>query len=277
MAFFYTNRAAVDYLTVTCWLPETYDTLLELMTLRDDPDKCEESKMMWYSGTRCNWENGSAFWGTGENNHKLHHIIQVSGAVSDSAAFALAHRERRYWKVSRFDVQITISLPEWYKSRALVETLRSDDWPHRSRKVTLIDGDGDDTVYVGSRYSERYIRIYVKEKDWLRFEIEYKGDLAEKAFDRYQKAPFIAGAGLLVSEIVRLPRHPVLQEYLNVLGKANQIDIQTAKPTKTPSKTFKWFRRQVYPALGRLLNDHDVGQQTRSLLEGLLQETEKAE
>lgn len=275
MAVFYTNRAAVDYLTVTFWDPSKFKEFSDLVIGDVDPEKCSAAKMMWYQGVRCNWENGSAFFGEGENNERMHHIAQISGAVSDHVAFALSHQDGDYWNTSRIDLQITIPLPEWYKSRGLTETLRGDEWPGRSRNITLIDGGGDDTVYIGSRHSDRYIRVYVKEVEWLRFEVEYKGHLARKVWERYSRVPTLAAAGILVSELARLPRHPILVEFAESLRHANRIDVATAKPTKTPSKTFLWFRKQVLPALTRLLNDHDFGDKTRAILDSLLKERDK--
>lgn len=272
MTQFYVHRAAADYITITSWNRDVFEKLKDWLTLVDDPEKCDPASVMWYSGTRCNWTNGSAFYGEGTNQDRQHFLIQISGMAADGAAFALAHKSTDYWKVSRIDFQITIPLPEWYKSRAFVDSLRNDVWPWRSRTVTLVDGNGDDTVYIGSRQSERFIRVYVKDADYLRFEVEFKGKLAEKAFERYSGAPTIAAAGIIAGELVKLPKHPVQREFREVISLANTIDIQNAKPVTTPSKTFKWFTKQVLPALKKLVNDHDVGDRTRAILLELITE-----
>ena len=271
MSNFIVERAALDYLTMTFWEARYYERFLWSVVGDPDPDKCTDTSIMWYRGTRCNWDDGSIFYGVGENQGKKHWLTQTSGAAADRVGFALANEKKPGANVSRLDAQITIPLPDWYKAPAFTQTLRNGLWKGRSRKVTLIDGNGDDTVYIGSRSSDRYIRVYVKEKDWLRFEVEFKGKLAFAAWLRYEKSPLLAPAGILVSEIIKLPEHPIKKAFLEQLRNANAIDVQAKKPVKTPSKTFRWLITQVAPALERLLNDHDVGPAAADVLLSLVE------
>ena len=271
MAEFIAYRAAVDYLTVTFWDSQVWSSCVTLLGGVADEDKCVPARMMMYTGHRCTWNDGSIFWGEGVHSDRKHFIIQVSGAASDRAALALKSVKGSYWNITRIDLQITLDLPEWYKSRSLVDTLRKAEWKSKPRKVTLIDGNGDDTVYIGSRTSDRYIRIYVKEKDFLRFEVELKGDYAKAAWERYKAGGYLTVAGMLVTEMVKLPKHPIVDVFAAQLKQANAVEIMGAKPVKTPSKTFRWFVTQVAPAIERLLNDHDTGAITRDVLLSLLE------
>lgn len=90
------------------------------------------------------------------------------------------------WGVSDQSKQIALHSVEAENER---KTLQS-----RPFRVRLIDGFGDgDTLYVGHRTSELFVRIYDKEREqkdvpeWktaLRYECECKDDLARRVYER---------------------------------------------------------------------------------------------
>jgi hypothetical protein len=60
------------------------------------------------------------------------------------------------------------------------------------KTVSLIESPAGDTFYLGSRSSEKMVRVYDKGKeqgvpqDWLRIEMEFKGESASRAADAAQ-------------------------------------------------------------------------------------------
>lgn len=271
------NRAALDYLTVTTFDRPLYSDILKTILTRDEREESEKDSIKRYVGMRSVWTCGSVFYGEGLQDGFAHWIISASGGAADRVGYALSGQILPSMNVTRIDVQITIEKPSWYRARDFVDAVEEGEWKGRRRKPVLIENGGDDTVYLGSYHSDRFTRIYVKEKTWLRLETVFKRDYAEEAWKRYAAAPAIAPAGLLVSELIRFPKHPIIDAFAAELKNANQIDVQKAKPVKTLSTTYLWLVRSVAPAVSRLLNDHESGEMTKQLLRDWIGETDQNE
>lgn len=260
------NRAALDYLTVTTFDRNTYSDLLKLILTRDEREDADKDAIKRYVGMRSNWSCGSVFYGEGIQDGFAHWIISASGGAADRVGYSISGKIDPQVNVTRIDVQITLEKPSWYRARDFADSIDEGEWKGRRRKPVLIENGGDDTLYLGSYHSDRFTRFYVKEKSWLRMETVFKRDYATAAFRRYAAAPSIAPAGILVSELVRFPKHPIVDLFAAALKQANQIDVQKLKPVKTRSTTYLWLVRSVAPAVARLLNDHESGEMTRQLL-----------
>lgn len=91
-------------------------------------------------------------------------------------------------KISRLDLAIDVFEVE-IDPIALAKCPRIALEPGSARKWSYIKGnDGGTTAYIGSRKSERFLRIYdkaaeqrIKDMFWTRFELELKGDSARAA------------------------------------------------------------------------------------------------
>lgn len=227
-----------------------------------------DSQRMQYHGKIQTMDDGSVFWGTGLQGEFNHHLVQVSGAAADRfSAFLLSSSLSKY-SVSRVDIQLTLPLPEWFKARDFLDNLRNGVWLGRSRKCTMVDNYGADTVYIGSRKSDRFARLYVKEESYYRLEFEYKGDRAAAVFDTLKKHGLTnGGSGILFREVSLLPSHPVITDFGLALRLFDKLKPEVVKPE---SKRFKWFVKQCLPAIDTLLNDHDVGAKTAFILQDIL-------
>lgn len=260
------NRAAVDYITLTTFDFKMYKKMLSVILTDDEVSESEKEQIPRYVGIRAKWSSGSVFCGEGVQDGASHWLISASGGAADKVAVGLSMIELKAVNVTRLDIQITLEKPEWYRARDFADTMTEGEWKGHRRKPHLIESGGDDTVYLGSYHSDRFTRVYVKEKDWLRYEIVYKRDYARIAWERLRQNPTIAPAGFLVGEMAKTPKNPLTPYFGEVLRLANSIEVQKKKPIKTLSKTYLWLVRSVAPAVNRLLNDHDSAAMTRDLL-----------
>lgn len=267
MTHFITQKTAVDYISLSTFNPVVFRKIVDRFVQKDTQPN--DVQRMQYMGQSQSFPDGSFFWGSGQQSSHDHYLIQVSGAMADRVTDSLIDSDTKNFNVTRIDLQITIPKPDWFKSRSFVDTLRGDVWTSRRRKVTMIDNYGDDTVYIGSRKSDRFARVYVKETDWLRLEFEYKKSRADNVYHLLAThGKDKASAGIMHGEVVGLPDHPVITAYRSILRDYETLTPSVVKPE---SARFKWFIKQCVPAIITLLNDHDSGEMTRDVLIDLVQ------
>lgn len=183
----------IDYITVT--IPDmglaTVDIYehLKRVHLREDwagQAGVMETEWAWqaYRGKTF----GKLTWGCREDGS----IIRVSGAGAKTMARVGVLRG---WRASRIDLQATIRVPPGEDvdkviggaaQRAAMARAGLEGRPY---KIRLIDGYGDgDTLNIGSRSSEAFVRVYNKAKEsneseyanCVRVELEAKGKLAAR-------------------------------------------------------------------------------------------------
>lgn len=180
--------------------------------------------------------------------------------------------------ITRIDIQVTVSLPEYdgaWGEKAVIEaqTLRAS-LPNRNwARIRHLRSFGfGDTVSVGSRSSDKYGRIYDKEKQqrngsyercW-RYEIEYKGDyaklIAAELYSPYRQH-------LSVAHLVR--------SQFEDWGFSLPIDVEVVELPQTPTsvntdqdRTLDWLSKQVSPSIAKLI-DGGVSRETLLSLLGL--------
>jgi hypothetical protein len=171
------------------------------------------------------------------------------------------------------DIQLTIALPPGYNARILYDMLtdESAEWGGRAKNVQLVEsGDRMDTVYIGSRTSDTWIRIYVKADGdgnpaYLRFEVEYKGDKADAVRSALWDGHHTKRS-VLAFELNRLPHAEKwpLSRFRALLG-ADGARI-SPKRVDGENSTITWLLRQVEPAVLRLLHDHEHGDRMEHIL-----------
>jgi len=185
-------------------------------------------------------------------------ILQSWGEVCRQVARSiLAYHHMR---VSRMDYAVTVlfarELPpvaEWP-----LEEWRAQKW--RVTRIVPSDGGGG-TLYVGSRGSDVFGRVYDKGKQlgtipdrtYWRWEVEWKGHHAKQAFanymtyeDRVEAARFVAGQVGGYYQEHGVPFPPVRDCTLD------RPVIRYATRVKSSETTIKWLHQQVSPALRTL-------------------------
>lgn len=248
------NYPQIDWITLTSWSAEDFLRWKDWQNKQSGEMK--DGKIQMYSGF---WV-GSAFIGQGTQLNKNHYIARISGDKSSNVIHDL-------WsdgvKATRIDVQITKEFPENYSARKFVDCLRSGDWGTYKRDLQLIENsDGLDTVYIGSRKTERFARMYVKsslEGKFLRFEVEYKGEWANIISREYIKNYTVLSA-VLFDFINSLPLDDqgVLQGFLDLISDVRS-GIVVPRRVVPDENTYSWLIEQVGPVIWRYLNDHDRG------------------
>lgn len=135
---------------------------------------------LWYSGYWLKEDRGSAFAGIGRTNGEDQEMILLTGALAEDWASRAASQGN--WRATRIDLQVTVQ-----ESVDVPELIAAHRAAFRRIKSTDISGE---TLYIGSRTSERFWRIYNKaeqlrrpELDPLwRWELELKGKRAQLAW-----------------------------------------------------------------------------------------------
>lgn len=273
MPEFITERAALDFLTVTTYYQDIFNSIFMAITTQEERTEADDFHIPRYAGRQFIFDDGTLFFGEGEQQGARHFLISATGGTADKFGLYLSGIDDTHLTITRIDVQVTIDKPQWFRARDAVDSFEALEWPGRRSKPELYESGGNDTCYLGSKHSDRRIRIYVKETDFLRFELQLRKEYAMSAWARYKRQPHLSPAGILVGQLMRLPKFPLTDLYKEHLKKANSIEVQKAKPVKTASKSWRWFRRQISPALVRMLNDHDIGGRVRAHLEEILRET----
>lgn len=288
---FWVGVPQCDWLTLGSFAQPVYDGFHAwVRDLAGDKKLQYDSKVMQYVGIR----HGGAFAGVATQAGKLHGLLSVGGDVAHDAVmndFSVGI-EKPFMtekevttkieiiepRCTRVDLQLTVPLLEEYSARGLTDQLRSGHWSRKGAapQVDVYDSaDGMDTVYVGSRSSNRFWRIYVKAADegkYLRFEVEYKGRRARKVFSIVHPDPGSIGPILLnewsVAPDVDEKTWNSIGEVLEAYGKG--LDVPVPRARVSNDRTLRWMNRVVWPVIKRQLKDHDTGPRTRRVLEDLL-------
>lgn len=258
------NASRVDYLTLTSFTK--HDEMLASFADLYRLEHANEVKINGYSGHQ--WEG--LFFGTGRQKDRPHYILKASG---DSAHDILWRTGKLMVKCTRIDLQVTIPRPVNFEPLKLYDILASIDteWPSRRLVPTIIkSGDGFDTIYVGSRTSDRFARIYIKadykgRPDYLRFEMEFKGLMAEAVRDAIVEDRATAKT-ILRAEVRRLPF--AASRALRAFDKVLEGDMTKIRPEAVygQNRTLDWLENQVEPTIFRMLHSHEHGDRMREIL-----------
>lgn len=246
------NTPAIDYWRATTGSLSQMDDLSR--ELIGGGDVGEKWHFLQYHGNRF----GSVGMGSAVQNGEPSYIIDISGETSDDLFERLVYSDM---KMTRLDLQITVPKPKDWDTVEFHFTMEMDDWPNGiKRDVQTRLNKGNDTVYIGDRTSERFIRVYVKESDYIRFEVEFKGTQAVTAWKMVKNGKRYAMAGVLLHEIASLPYAPVFRPMKGCLLRHSDVEIKVPTQRKTSTNTTKlrWLA-SLLPTIERMMNDHDYG------------------
>lgn len=187
-------------------------------------------------------------------------IIQASS----TAAAILGDQAVPWDNCTRVDVQLTFWLNEYDGNVARriadqVNDARGQGAGRRARP-RYINGYGEgDTAYIGSRSSNRYIRVYDKEREsgdtegyaaaW-RFEVEYKDDLAPAV---WEEAPRRGDRSIWAYSVVaaEMARNGVLLPRL--APERRRVKLPGGAAEDRNARALRWLSTQVRPSVERLL------------------------
>lgn len=158
--------------------------------------------------------------------------------------------------VTRID--LAIDSPKWLDLAYMKQLLDQNEAVTKARDWNLITGRSGQTLYVGSRTSEKFLRIYDKaaeqrvDGNWYRIELECKGDYARGV------ALHVDGAGYdYFGDIIKgFADWPSEEQWTSITASPTLLE-GIAKPEKRRD-TFSWLMKSVAPSVAKLLlDDHE--------------------
>lgn len=204
---------------------------------------------------------GGIAYGEKLSNSDPSFILQSWGQASARIGKSLL--AYHHMRVSRMDYAVTVLFS---KELPPVKLWPIGDESDLKWNVTRIvpSGSAGGTLYVGSRGSDMFGRVYdkgaqlgtVPERLYWRWEIEYKGECAKRAFASYTECVDPAEASRFIASEVSswYQEHgipiPTLRDA--VMGRPV---IRYATRVRVSETTIKWLHQQVAPALRKL--DYD--------------------
>lgn len=277
------NKAAVDYLRLTTFMDDemqkmarTFQTLSRNMLIK------YPVKNMQYAGSRM--EQG--FFGRGVQKGQVNMMLELSGSVADAGIEEMRNHlkgETFLGGVPRIDVQITIERIDSDENLSAMGNRLRDmidlhiKNPTRRPQVKMRDNsriENDNTVYVGSRTSDRMVRVYDKEingKSYIRYEIEYKNKTASKVFNEIMKEDAAVDA-ILKTDMLRFVRFSTtLQRMYESIQTEQVLPTAVIKDKSDANKRLNYLEFMAR-AMARKLTLEGFGAEVEFILETILDE-----
>lgn len=187
--------------------------------------------------------------------------LQASGAnaaLTGKSLSAWAWAERRYksLKCTRMDIACDVPVPDF---------LSLDLVTDRISTTHIRNNGGGETLYIGDRSDDEFVRIYRKTLEFsgeginsgawevrvLRFETEYKGAMAQALWHSYCETGLLDGADFgMLREFA-----PEVAAYLPDFDTC-EIEVVKGKRKEKPD-TMAWLRGVVSGTILKMLRDHD--------------------
>lgn len=272
---FITNEISVDYLTHSSWNPTAGNAAAKILDGAGGVPF--PSKWLQYDGM----DYGSCFIGSGEQEGVEHHIIRASGWKSHTLYKSLLQSPG---KPTRLDIQFTVEQKSW-KAHALRSALRAAGV--RARIYENANGV-DHTVYIGSRSSDRFYRIYPKYDDnenlYVRLEVELKGYYAAESWRSLVQGEYslqeimrshVEWSILRRTDKMNYESRFVIDYIKEPLFRLAQDGVSRPKPmTRKERNTKSWLYKSVMPSIVRLAIEHP--QDAKAFLAALDEEVSHA-
>jgi hypothetical protein len=247
----------IDWLTLT-----SYDTLfLDFweQKLRDVSRETFERKALQYVGRVGEHMGGTLFVGEAVQKGRRHFMVRISGyAADDLKEYAYKFVRSGSCDVTRIDLQITHEVSSQWSQWDLLNRMKrrgfSTGWVESKQ-----NGKGYETVYIGSRQSERFTRVYIKSADdprLLRFETEFKGLRAGKVARLLAKGERLGD--FLRHEVEKTKDNKGLILMLSGVLAGYSAQSPRVVPDKSLDKTAQWLMRSCLPAFIRVVNAQTV-------------------
>jgi len=248
-------EVGVDYITSIGKSLEAQESMqsfgAELMCKwHDSGEETRPWSMKGYEGFIC----GPIQLGTREDST----ILRVTGAEADT------HWEKVWYladSITRVDLQVTLR-PKIDAARLVAKVRRqSCSWSNKRKDEPLVGWHGDNrggaTVYVGSRFSDKFGRCYIKGVEsslpehvgTVRFEVQFQkktcGPLLRSVHQSDVRLIAVAGyvCGFFRSRGVDL-----------CLPTVPMSKLSLSRPASNLEKKLQWLRSQVAPSVRALLD-----------------------
>lgn len=220
--------------------------------MNDWPGKMKPGRWLQYKG----WKTESLFVGAGEQDGKRHLIISCSGAASNDLAIFVQEWKGLY--CTRIDVQRTIK-----KNRQ--SNLRRVRKATRTENTTLIQSKDNDTLYVGSRTSDCFTRLYEKPLDdmYLRLEFELKGKRARAAWLAMQHGK--TASTIFVHYLNKSKLPDTVKGWYSEPSDRDEEDFEEAEVLHSARKKLRWLW-SLDACMERAMANHEIGEEVKELV-----------
>ena len=257
----------IDWLTLTTYDAEASDRMLAYF--QEEASQAEiihgdnfkgvqyDAKKLQYRGMSISSPgHGSLFIGSGMQRQKKHHMLMASGGYGSACMVSLKDViQFGPARCTRIDLQVTVDEIEgWDQTQLFTRT------KERGKTAGYVESAGGTgplaTVYIGSRQSDSFIRVYQKESGelrFLRFEVEFKGNKAGVVAGRIARGTATPSA-ILKYEILHCKDKKLIDCFLPAVSDATAQRIRYVKESSL-EKREKWIRKQVIPALFSWANE----------------------
>lgn len=193
-----------------------------------------------------------------EPNHRMGVHVSWSGSALQTVNPRAVLRQALAMGANVTRIDLAIDWPKQMYLRALKGAADMGEIVTRARDWNLIEGRAGTTLYVGSRESEKFLRIYDKaaetktEGTWFRIELECKGDFARGV------ALHVDGNGYeYFGDIIKgFVDWPTMSQWRDATDSPTLLE-GIPRPEKQRD-TFAWLMSAAAPSLAKvLLDDHE--------------------
>lgn len=245
------KKPFLDYIRIATWDYMQYTDILARL-MKNWPFKWEQGRWLQYRG----WRKEELFIGHGEQNGKHHCIIQTSGSLSDRVIKTLLSLEG--WYCTRLDIQVTLFCPKEFKLAWVRDQCRT-------KNTTLIESKENDTLYLGSRTSDIFTRLYEKisTEKLLRLEFELKGLRARAAWESLMLGEYAQAIFLYYLRSSKLP-NDIIEMYENYDVASTKHAMRLIHEHDT-EKVLKWIT-SLSDSIEENMANHEIGESVKVLV-----------
>jgi len=242
------NLPMCDYVTFTSWRKDGFSHFEDTCWL---PSESEPESRMNYKGKRY----ATMFLGDGVQNGHWHRCLMVSGSAADEV-LPLVLDVEEHWTNTRLDLQVTCDWPNNDLFGLASELVRV----HGVEKVNFRSSASGQTVYLGSRSSDKFARIYNKSHRLVRFEVQYKKNysdgMARQMINMGDDGRKEYMRAWLRWELT-FANSPTLDRVFGAALAGNSTE-PVRMVNREESDRERWIRKVVVPCLEKYTNSHDA-------------------
>lgn len=244
--------ASLDYLRLASF-DFSYSSVIAKF-MKEWPGKMKPGRWLQYKG----WKTESLFVGAGEQEEKRHLIISCSGAAANDLAVFVEGWKGLY--CTRLDVQRTIQKSKYSSLRRIRKATGK-------KNTTLIQSMENDTLYIGSRTSDCFTRLYEKPLDemYLRLEFELKGKRARAAWLAMAHGKTASTIFVYYLNKSKLPA--AVKNWYTEPADKDGGDFEMAENLHSAKKKLRWLR-SLDACMEKAMASHEIGEQVKELVRG---------
>lgn len=272
------NCAACDYVTLTTFDPAIARLLRNVFMAVGYEDTKTPARRMQYSGI-C---TESMFIGNSDNQgDESHTMFSASSYTAYRVMRAINHvySQKPMPNCSRIDLQVTVKrdvndLGIWDYENELKSIVR-ENARGKPSSVWGIKKDNEikETVYIGKRSSAKMLRVYDKkvgDDDMVRFEYEYKQQLANKVFGGVVASSSYAGA-TMKEQLRKYESVPMFSRALQAILQSDGEPLTIIREKTNDDSRLRWIRDTVVPVIKKMLLADSHGEELQKMLRELLE------